>query len=496
MAAISSSVMSARSGALKIQSLPFKEWDAAVCYGHETAVLDNIYERLLFYDAVGRIRPVLATSWESSDHGRVWTFHLRSDVFFHNGERFDAKAVKFSVERTKRLGRGPAWVWNEIRKIDVTGELRVEFHCTRPLPLDLIAAGRYGAYMVSPKNHADSDGAGFQFGHAVGTGPYCLEGVEADGSIYLVRNERYWAEGTDRPYKTVIYKPVLNVEHGAAMLENGDLDIGFYPPREKTDAWSDCPDITCYFDPTITNRMYMFNHRRPPTDDRQVRLAIRQALDIPDLVARAYGSFAVPATGPLPSLVWSHIAGKPQAGGDPAMARETLLGSRHSRSFVSGPVEITMANTHADFYTTAVHIKEALTPVGFDVKIESRVKPVQLGSPLETAHLIPVEWTPTYITPSDWLINLFSTNHRWNQGGYSNTEFDRAVSTGYLLEGRNREKSRHFYETGQQLLIDDVAGLFICDARMVTACRTSVHNLKLYPAYTGTVFANELAMAR
>ncbi|MCC7265585.1 MAG: ABC transporter substrate-binding protein, partial [Candidatus Latescibacteria bacterium] len=68
--------------------------------GESFKVCDNLYETLVTYEAQSTaIRPLLARSWEVSPDRLVWTFHLRTDVFFHDGTRFDAPAMLFSLGR-------------------------------------------------------------------------------------------------------------------------------------------------------------------------------------------------------------------------------------------------------------------------------------------------------------------------------------------------------------------------------------------------------------
>ena len=64
----------------------------------EVAFGDHVYQTLTFFNRDMEVEPLLATSWERLEGDTTWTFHLRPDVYFHNGEPFDAAAVKFSIE--------------------------------------------------------------------------------------------------------------------------------------------------------------------------------------------------------------------------------------------------------------------------------------------------------------------------------------------------------------------------------------------------------------
>ena len=78
------------------------DWDPATAYSLEVLPMSNMYEPLLWLDASEKehkLIPGLATSYQQSDDGLVWRFQLRQNVFFHDGESFNADAVQYVVYR-------------------------------------------------------------------------------------------------------------------------------------------------------------------------------------------------------------------------------------------------------------------------------------------------------------------------------------------------------------------------------------------------------------
>src|SRR5690606_1609300 len=108
------------------------------------------------------------------DDATQWTFHLRQGVKFHDGEPFNAEAVKYSIERTMEINQGPAFIWAPVEEIVVEDEYTVTFNLAYPAALDLIAASGYGAYLISPKT-AEKGTDFLNQGNAAGTGPYMLK---------------------------------------------------------------------------------------------------------------------------------------------------------------------------------------------------------------------------------------------------------------------------------------------------------------------------------
>ena len=93
------------------------DWDPASAASLEIMMLVNVCEPLLWYNAPGsaeQFTPALAKSWSVSDDGLTWTFNLRENVKFHDGEAFNAAAAKASFDRTIELGKGLAYIWSGV----------------------------------------------------------------------------------------------------------------------------------------------------------------------------------------------------------------------------------------------------------------------------------------------------------------------------------------------------------------------------------------------
>src|SRR6266511_1003485 len=108
-----------------------KDWpdlDPSVAFSAEPDVLAQIYETLTVFDPrSGNVIPGLATSWEHNADGKQWTFHLRNGVKFQDGSAFTAEAVKFTVERIKRINKGPAYIFDAVTDVKAVDPLTVQF---------------------------------------------------------------------------------------------------------------------------------------------------------------------------------------------------------------------------------------------------------------------------------------------------------------------------------------------------------------------------------
>lgn len=131
-------------------------------------VLYNIFETLTKIQQDGSVLPLLAQRWESSPDQKIWTFHLRQDARFHNGEPFNASAVKYAFERAaapdstnkdKQLFAG-------FERIETPDAFTVVLHGRVPNPNLPFLLGQATAVIVEPATAAGNPV------NPIGTGPY------------------------------------------------------------------------------------------------------------------------------------------------------------------------------------------------------------------------------------------------------------------------------------------------------------------------------------
>jgi peptide/nickel transport system substrate-binding protein len=164
-------------------------WDPIASFSTEAAYMANIYEQLVRVNPPGSkdtYSPLLAESWEKSADGLTWTFKLRKDVKFHDGEPFNAAAVVKSIEAEKDHA-GASFIWLPLDKVEAVDDLTVKFTLKYAQPLELILGSEYAAYIVSPKA-LDAAAANKDFwaaGVDGGTGPYTIESDTADKELVL-----------------------------------------------------------------------------------------------------------------------------------------------------------------------------------------------------------------------------------------------------------------------------------------------------------------------
>jgi len=186
-------------------------------------VFSALCDKLVDIDDKLNIVPQLATSWEWSADNKSLTMKLRQGVTFHDGEKFDAAAVKYNIERHKTMqGSNRRGELAPVSSVDVVDDQTVRLNLSAPFsPLLAQLADRAGM-MVSPKA---AKAEGDKFGaKPVCSGPFRFVERVAQDRIVLERFPNYWNKGAihlDR----IVYLPIVDSTVRLANLRSGQLDM-------------------------------------------------------------------------------------------------------------------------------------------------------------------------------------------------------------------------------------------------------------------------------
>lgn len=167
--------------------------------------------------------PQLAQSWQWSADSKALTMKLRPGVTFHDGEKLDAAAVKFNLERHKTLaGSNRRGELAPLTSVDVVDPLTVRLNLTAPFSPLLAALSDRAGMMVSPKA---AQAAGANFGaRPVCSGPYKFVERVAQDRMVLERYDGYWNKA-DVHFQRIVYTPIIDATVRLANLKSGQLDI-------------------------------------------------------------------------------------------------------------------------------------------------------------------------------------------------------------------------------------------------------------------------------
>src|ERR1051325_970200 len=193
--------------------------------------LSLLYDYLVGTTADGTLSPKtgIATKWENSADHKRWTFHLRKDVKFHNGDPLTAEDVKFSIERNlgKRSTTGYAGILRAlVQAIETPAPDRVAIVTKEPtliVPTSLSRA-LSSEGMIVPKKYVESIGDEAFARKPVGSGPYKFVEHVSGSHIKLAAVDNHWRTGTPK-FKTITFKIVPEETTRIALLRRGEVDV-------------------------------------------------------------------------------------------------------------------------------------------------------------------------------------------------------------------------------------------------------------------------------
>ncbi|MBU2510209.1 ABC transporter substrate-binding protein [bacterium] len=489
-------IASAKDNIINLYMYQIRHWDPHVCTSDGARLLSNIYETLLIYDN-GKLIPVLATSWESSPDGKVWTFKLREGVKFHNGEKFNATAVKYSLERVKRMNEGPAWMFEPINKIEIVDEYTVKMICENPTAVDLIMSSYYGAYMLPPKLTEEKGTKWFQEGNGVGTGPYQLVAYETGVQVVMKKFDDYWGGWKPNQFDLAIFKVVNEPSTGIQLLKRGELDTLEKVPVDLVPGLLADPKIRVDYSDSVVNEWYDLHTRKAPTDDINVRKAIIHAVNTEELVTTLLGKSGSVAKGPLPPSIPGYSPNLKGYEYNPEKAMEYLKKSKYADQWAKGEMKVSISSWSSITDSYFVYMQAALKKVGIEAKIDKTPWPAAWDKMInikECPQITIQAWWADYATPSGWFVKAWFDIDpiEGNWAYYQNPEFEKTVKKAMLLEATDKKQSNALYEKAQQMLMDDAALLPLADKRNTVFMNKRIKGFRHLPIYNGAYWIYKL----
>ncbi len=268
-----------------------------------------IYTALVGTTDDGKLSPDsgAATKWEMTPDGRTWTFWLRDNITFHNGDPLTAEDVKFSIAKmmgpkavASYIGRLRA----QIASVEVAGPYKLVIKTKKPalfLPWDLSdIQGTEG--MIQPKKHTEQVGDDEFAKHPVGSGPYKVAKQRHGDFLQLEAVANHWHLGVPK-YQTVLMRKVPEESTRIAMLKTGEADV-ISVSRERSPELKDAGFNIFTKSRWSILGMYLHEQWRPevPISKLKVRQALNLAVNRAELAQYVFAGMASPGVSyPIPS---------------------------------------------------------------------------------------------------------------------------------------------------------------------------------------------------
>jgi len=473
--------------------------DPSTEFSNSIVTLLNLYEDLTKY-VDGNLEPWLATSWESNANATVWTFHLRENVKFHSGNPFTAEDVKWSIERTMRMGQGAAFIWDPVKKIEVVDTHTVKFYLKYAANLPLIASAGYGAYIMDSKALSkignDTEIAKYlNEGHDAGSGPYYLTSYNPKSEVVMKKFDDYWGGWKKGQFDVAIIKIIPDASLREQMVTSNEIQITRELPLDDIPVLENNKDVKVDTTTSYQELYAMLNTVKEPLSNKLVRQALSYATPYNDLVKYVLNGYGKVAKCPIPEGMLGYFDDLNTYTYDIDKAKQLLQQAGYTDGF-----HLLLTYTSGDEAERKVAelLKSSWSKIGVDLEIRALNWEQQwsfaTSDPSKAQDVLIFYWWPTYPTPYDFLFNLFHSEEQpfFNLAYYKNPEFDNLIDEAVALEATDMQKALSLYKQAEQIVMDDAAAIFLYSPDDIYVMSHTISGFKDNPGYPQVVFFYEL----
>ena len=464
-----------------------------VTAANEFQITENLFEGLVRF-RVGTLEPepALATDWQVSADGTVYTFTLRDGVTFHDGSQFDAQAVKFTFDRMLDADHpyhhtGPfplAFNFRFVDAVDVVDPHTVRFRLKEPYSPFLPALAYPSAAIVSPASVRRYDiGTGV---HPNGTGPFRFVRWQRGHEVVLAANQDYW--GGKPAVSSVIFRAVDDPQQRLHMIRAGDLDILVEVLPYNLGQMREFSGVVTTGETGPHAWYLILNVRNGVFADKRVRQAVNLAVDKEAIAKQVLQDTVEVAAGPIsPAFTWAFNADVSPWPYDPVRAARLL-----KEAGVAGQTLTLLLPENGPGMLDPLGIGRAiakdLNAVGLKVSIESlpwgdylRRVNAGLGAGEDMAAMAWMTQDPDTLPYLTLRTEAMPALGGFNSGHFSHDEVDRLLTQARRSPVQS-ERASH-YKALQALVNDEAPWLFIGHWRQTAIVSDAVKGFTLEPSF-------------
>ena len=378
------------------------------------AVGSQVFDGLIMRTPDMKLVPGLATKWEFLDNNTKLRFTLREGVKFHNGEPFNADAVKFTFDRL--LGdegkKGPQQSnYNAIEKVVVVNANTVDFLLKNPDPVLLTKLAGYGAMIVPPKYITEKGSAHFG-ANPVGTGPFKFVDYKPKVSLSFERNASYW--GGAPKLDNLVYRFITEPATQAAELQAGRIDVANQIPLAMIDTLKKDSKLAVQsMDGPVALAM-RYNTQRGIMKNKEVRKALTMAVDRDAIIKSILLGHAKPIASFQGALSFGNDPALKPLPFNPAQAKAMLAKAGVKPGT---QIQIDFRGSDSNFREVAQAVASYLQGVGIVASLKPYDTNVLLNDIIpagKTGEMWQNQWGGWTFDYDNTAYSMYYTKQRWN----------------------------------------------------------------------------------
>lgn len=442
--------------------------------------------------------PAVARSWEISDDGTHYTFHLDPQARWSNGDPHTAHDYVWTWRRALHPGLGNYYAYmlypirgaagyhrGELKDFDAVGVRALDDHTLsvqleNPTPYFLQLLDHFALYPLHPptlERFGASEQRGTRWtraGNFVGNGPFRLTRWQLNRIIEVDKNPHY-READKVRLNGIHFHPIQNITTEERMFRAGQLHLTSNVPMDKIPVYRERSPEMLRVHPYLGTYFYRINTTAPHLADRRVRMALALAVDREQLVRHVTGGGEHAAYTITPPGTQGYTAQSPQ-GFDPQRAR-ALLAEAGYPDGAGFPVTELVYNTSESHRKLAVAVQQMWKQhLNIDVRLYNQDWKVFLSSVSALDYeLARAVWIGDYVDPNSFL-DMWLTGSGNNRTGWSNPDFDRLVAV-EAPRATSREERYALLREAEWILLEDAPIIPVYIYNSVRLVHPSVHGL-------------------
>ena len=426
----------------------------------DSVLYANVFEGLTRFMADGAVVPGLAESWDISEDGLTYTFHLHDGVTFHDGTTMDAEDVKFSLDRARAEDSINAQkaLFAGITDVTVVDPLTVAVTLDKPNGMFLFNMAWGDAVIVNPEAIADIAT------NPIGTGPFTFTDWAQGDRIDLTRNPNYWGNAPALQSATFRFIADPTAAFAAVMAEDVDAFIGFPAPENLPQFEAD-PRFQVLDGNTEGETILSINNKMPPFDDVRVRAAVAHAIDRQAIIDGAMFGYGTPIGTHFAPHNPDYLDLLSNSAYDPELAQKLLADAGYP-----------------DGFTTTLKLPPPSYARRGGEIIASQLRTV--GIETEITNLEWAQWIEEVFTNKDFGLSIVSHTEPMDIGIYANPDYYfqydnpslRAVMT--QLERTSDPAGRSaLLKAAQRIIADDYVNGYLFELAIATVAKAEIQGL-------------------
>ena len=402
------------------------------------AIFHNVFEGLFVYNEKGELEPGLAESYDVSEDGLTYTFHLRDNVTFHNGKAMTSADVLYTYENLAGMNgeKAASSKFGTVESINAVDDYTFEIKLSEPSASFLAS----NIVAVLPEGYTE------QSQHPIGTGPYKFKEYIPGQKVVLELNEDYYEESRKGSIQTVEVYIMTDASSVVTALRSGQLD---FASVSVDNANALAEDFDIYNSAQNMVQIFALNNSIEPLNDVRVRQAINYAINKDAVIEGVFDGYATKLYSNFSPVmaVYYNDQLEDTYPTDVEKAKELLKEAGYENGF---DLTITVPANYANHVDTALIFADQLAQVGINVQVETIEWATWLEDVYSNAQYESTVIGLTGKLDPDSVLGRFETTYSKNFFKFSNARYDELIQAARVE--LDETKRADMYKECQQIL--------------------------------------------